>query len=172
MTTFTLVSTDWGHFAFVVREGKLAATYLPASRSAALDAVKRQWGPLDEAPAALPQFQKQVRAYFAGQAVEFDVDLDLAGATPFQRRVVEHCRRIAPGRTKSYGELARAAGRPGAARAVGSVMSHNRVPIVVPCHRVVRADGSLGGFSSPGGLRDKERLLALESRSAAPRSNR
>jgi methylated-DNA-[protein]-cysteine S-methyltransferase len=96
-----------------------------------------------------------------------DVPLDLSHLTPFSRKVVAFCRRIARGRTRSYGELAAAAGSPGAARAVGSVMAKNRFPIIVPCHRVVGAGGSLGGFSAPDGLNLKRRMLALEGCKAA-----
>ena len=81
-------------------------------------------------------------------------------AVPAQ--VVRACRKIGRGRTRTYGELAAAAGSPGASRAVGSVMAKNRFPIIVPCHRVVGAGGSLGGFSAPTGLNLKERMLALE----------
>jgi len=101
--------------------------------------------------------------YFAGHTDDFrDVRLDVSDLTPFQRRVVRQCRRIPPGRTRTYGQLARSAGSPAAARAVGSVMRRNRWPIIVPCHRVVGSGGSLGGYSGPGGLDTKRRLLRLE----------
>ncbi len=73
------------------------------------------------------------------------------------------CRRIPWGQTRSYAQLAAVAGRPGAARAVGSVMAKNRVPLVVPCHRVIASSGQLGGYSAPQGLSLKRRLLAMES---------
>ncbi|HEX5104358.1 MAG TPA: MGMT family protein [Pirellulaceae bacterium] len=105
----------------------------------------------------------RLAAYAAGNAEQFgDVPLDLSHLTAFQRKVVARCRQISRGKTRSYGELARAIGSPGAARAVGSVMAKNRFPIIVPCHRVVGAAGSLGGFSAPDGLGMKRRMLALE----------
>jgi methylated-DNA-[protein]-cysteine S-methyltransferase len=110
--------------------------------------------------------------YAAGEEVRFDdVPLDLSHLTAFQRKVVTHCRRIGRGKTRSYGELAAACGSPGAARAVGSVMAKNRFPIIIPCHRVVGAGKSLGGFSAPDGLDMKRRMLALEgfSRGGATR---
>ncbi len=88
------------------------------------------------------------------------------GSTPFAKRVLEACRRIPYGKTRSYAQLAAAAGAPGAARAVGRVMAGNRVPLVIPCHRVVGSGGKLGGFSAPGGLETKQRLLDLEARAA------
>jgi methylated-DNA-[protein]-cysteine S-methyltransferase len=76
--------------------------------------------------------------------------------------VLEACRGIPYGRTTTYAELAAKAGNPRAARAAGSAMSHNPIPIIIPCHRVLHTGGGLGGFSAPGGLSLKERLLAME----------
>jgi len=91
-----------------------------------------------------------------------DVPADLSGRTPFQRRVLRQCRQILWGHTLTYGELAARAGSHGAARAVGNIMAANSLPLVIPCHRVVGAAGTLGGFSAPGGVRVKRRLLRLE----------
>lgn len=105
----------------------------------------------------------RLEAYAAGDEVTFDdVPVDLSHLTAFQQKVVRACRRISRGKTRTYGELAAAAGSPGASRAVGSVMANNRLPIVIPCHRVVGAGGSIGGFSAPDGLDMKRRMLALE----------
>ena len=100
-----------------------------------------------------------------GQSVGFDCDLDLNGVTDFRRRVLEVCAKIPRGQTASYADLARAAGNARAVRAVGSAMANNPLPLLVPCHRVIRSDGSLGGFSSPDGLRLKQRMLSLEGAS-------
>ncbi len=91
-----------------------------------------------------------------------DVELDAHDQTAFQRAVIHHCRRIPRGEVLTYGQLAARAGHPRAARAVGNVMATNRVPLIVPCHRVVGAGGNLGGFSAPQGLPMKRRLLRLE----------
>jgi len=105
----------------------------------------------------------RICAFAQGDPVDFlDVVIDMEGLTHFQRRVIEGCRRIPHGQTLTYGELARVSGRPGAARAAGSVMARNRMPLVVPCHRVVAASGGLGGFSAPQGVVMKRRLLELE----------
>jgi methylated-DNA-[protein]-cysteine S-methyltransferase len=102
---------------------------------------------------------------FAEGAVDdfLEVQLDQTGRTAFQQSVTRHCRSIPVGETRSYAELARLAGKPGAARAVGSVMASNRFPLIVPCHRVVRADGVIGHFSAPGGAVFKQRLLQHEA---------
>jgi len=109
----------------------------------------------------------QVCEYLDGKRRRFELALDLRG-TPFQRAVWEALLAIPYGETRTYGELARAIGRPGAMRAVGAANGANPVPLVVPCHRVVAAGGRLGGFG--GGLALKKRLLALES--DAPRAGR
>ena len=108
----------------------------------------------------------KLAAYADGEPVDFsDVEIDLGWTTKFQRRVIRRCRSIPYGKTVTYGELASAAGSPGAARAVGSCMAANRFPLIVPCHRVVRSGGGIGAFSAPGGARTKRRMLAMESAS-------
>lgn len=105
---------------------------------------------------------KQLDEYFAGKRREFEIEVDLSGLTPFQRRVLEVTRTIPYGETRSYGEVAAAAGKPKAARAVGQALGRNPVGIVIPCHRVVASDGSLHGFTASGGLKAKRFLLELE----------
>lgn len=95
-----------------------------------------------------------------------DIPVDLTGQAPFHRRVQQACRQIPFGQTETYGGLARRLHLPRAARAVGAAMRHNPVPLLIPCHRVVRSDGSLGGYSAPAGLTLKARLLALEQQHA------
>ena len=104
-------------------------------------------------------------AYAEGEVVNFDsIEIRLPEMTPFRRQIVEATRGIGYGQTLSYGELALQAGHPGAARAVGTVMSSNRFPILIPCHRVLAAGGKLGGYTSPAGTKLKERLLEMEAR--------
>lgn len=106
---------------------------------------------------------QRLQHYAQGAYDDFlDVQVDLSSATPFQRRVLERARRIPLGTTLTYGQLAAEVGSPGAARAVGQVMATNRIPLVIPCHRVVSADGALCGFSARGGVRTKQRLLQME----------
>lgn len=102
---------------------------------------------------------QQLEDYFAGRLRSFDVPLDVDG-TPFQRRVWKELLRIPFGKTVSYRDIARRIGKPAAVRAVGGANGRNPVCIIVPCHRVVAADGGIGGYS--GGLEMKRRLLALE----------
>ena len=105
----------------------------------------------------------QLQAFAAGSRVDFShVEVDLRDRTTLHRRVIECCRRIPIGQTLTYGKLAARVGAPRAARAVGNIMAANRVPLIVPCHRVVAASGSNGGYSCGEGVRTKLRLLEME----------
>lgn len=124
-------------------------------------------GPLVEADWN-PELRRRLEQFAAGVRIDFgDCELDWPELTTFQSRVVAATRKVKYGETISYGELARKAGSPGAARAVGSVMAGNRFPIIVPCHRVLAAGGKIGGFSAPQGISLKERMLELESQFAS-----
>lgn len=112
-------------------------------------------------PERTARLRQEISEYCAGERREFTVPVAASG-TPWQQRVWEALRNIPFGETRSYAEVAALVGRPGAARAVGGANGCNRVPLVVPCHRVISADGSLGGFS--GGLHLKRRLLEHERR--------
>ncbi|MBF4191094.1 methylated-DNA--protein-cysteine methyltransferase [Mycolicibacterium phlei] len=110
---------------------------------------------------AFPEAVEQLEAYFAGELSEFDLELELVG-TDFQRRVWAALLTIPYGETRSYGEIARQIGAPGASRAVGLANGHNPISIIVPCHRVIGANGSLTGYG--GGLERKRLLLDMEKR--------
>jgi methylated-DNA-[protein]-cysteine S-methyltransferase len=104
--------------------------------------------------------RRQLDEYFEGKRTRFELPVDLRRSAPFSREILERLALVPHGETTTYGALARAAGRPQAARAVGTVMNRNPIPIVLPCHRVVGANGSLVGYG--GGLERKELLLKLE----------
>jgi len=113
------------------------------------------------APRRLDPVARQLDEYFAGRRRGFDLPVDLRLARGFRREVLDHLREVPYGRTSTYTQLAAAAGRPRAVRAVGSACATNPVPIVVPCHRVVRTDGTIGQYL--GGTEVKRALLALEA---------
>ena len=131
----------------------LTGCYLPDHRRG--PAVDGAWA---EDPAAFAGIVSAIDARLAG--AEPEIEIAPRGGTPFQRRVWEELRTIPRGTTVTYAELAARIGRPGAARAVGSAVARNPISIVVPCHRVVGADGSLTGYA--GGVERKRELLALE----------
>lgn len=109
---------------------------------------------------ALEGHCRQLEQYFAGQRREFGLPTDLSTATDFQRQVLTAIGEIPPGEVRTYGQIAEAVGKPNAARAVGQALASNPIPIVLPCHRVLASDGTLGGYA--GGLARKRRLLQLE----------
>lgn len=126
--------------------------------------AERANGPGAGLPGAVARAQEQLLAYFAGDLTSFDVPLRPAG-TPWQQKVWRALVDVPFGETKSYRDIARQVGNPRAARAVGMALNRNPIAIIIPCHRVVGADGSLTGYG--GGLALKERLLAHERRAVA-----
>jgi len=165
LVLYTLFKTKWGYFGLAGTEKGLVRSCLPLVEAERVKAVL-----LNELTEAeyeknlFRQLQEQITAYFAGSCVNFgpDVPIRLDGLSVFARRVLRACRQVKFGSTISYGELARKAGHPGAARAVGGVMSKNPLPLIIPCHRVISSDGRIGGFSAQGGTRLKNRLLQFE----------
>jgi len=119
--------------------------------------------PHEKPPDAITRVINDIRALLGGMPTDLSyVVLDLAGVPEFDQRVYTAARAVPPGELVTYGELADRLGEPGAARAVGRALGRNPVPIVVPCHRVVAAGGRTGGFSAPGGVSTKLRMLAIE----------
>jgi methylated-DNA-[protein]-cysteine S-methyltransferase len=128
---------------------------------AVLEELARRVSPrVLEAPAALDEVRRQLDEYFAGRRAGFDVPVDWRLHAGFGRRVLRATARIPFGKVLTYGEVAAKAGSPRGSRAAGNALGSNRIPIVVPCHRVVRSGGKLGGYT--GGIERKEYLLELE----------
>jgi methylated-DNA-[protein]-cysteine S-methyltransferase len=165
---FDTIPTPWGAFTAVFSDAGLVATYLPDGESGAeRRAMASSLQPRHRKGCARPLAQL-IKNYFAGKVTHFgardlDVPLDLSFHTPFRQAVLDACRKVPYGNTASYQDLARAVGSPNATRAVGTAMANNPMPLIVPCHRILRADGSLGGFSAPDGANLKRRLLNLEA---------
>jgi methylated-DNA-[protein]-cysteine S-methyltransferase len=150
----------------------LRRVVLPAGPRAALVRVLRRANPgARRDPRRCRRAVRAIRRYVRTGRAGGAGPLDLGAATPLARAVYAALARTAAGNVLTYGGLARRIGRPRAARAVGRILGRNPVPLVIPCHRVVRAGGGLGGFSCPGGLRLKRRLLDFEAearRASAP----
>jgi len=155
MTWTVLEPTPVGPLLLVARDGALTALHFGAGPGP---------GERDDADPVLLAAAAQLREYFAGARTSFDVPLAPEG-TAFQRAVWEQLRRIPYGATESYGEIARRLGSPTASRAVGAANGRNPIAIIVPCHRVIGANGSLTGYA--GGLDCKRALLDLEVGRAA-----
>jgi methylated-DNA-[protein]-cysteine S-methyltransferase len=146
----------------------ITGVQLPAGREDLTWARLRRLAPRARelpAPRHVVDAIEGITAVLAGEAADLSqIGLDLAGVEQFDRRVADVARAIPAGETLTYGEIATRIRAPGKAREVGAALGRNRFPIIVPCHRVIAANGRLGGFSAPGGARTKLRLLEIERR--------
>lgn len=153
MTFHQAVETDWGQVTLEWNEEGLLRSYLPGACSPAGD------------PAPLPDWLQPVAAwlvdFFAGRNPKL-VDFRPVSCGPANWEVYQHTLAIPPGKTRTYGEIAALCGKPGAAQWVGQVLGSNPWPPLVPCHRVIGANGKMTGFSAPGGVDSKRRLLDME----------
>ncbi|OMH35253.1 cysteine methyltransferase [Tersicoccus sp. Bi-70] len=142
--------------------GLVRVAFAVEDHDAVLQTLADRVGPrILRAPGRLDAAAREVEEYFAGRRHSFDLPLDLRLSAGFRRLVQEHLPHIGFGSTASYAQVAVAVGNPGAVRAVGTACATNPLPVVVPCHRVLRSDGSLGGYV--GGLDAKRTLLTLET---------
>jgi methylated-DNA-[protein]-cysteine S-methyltransferase len=152
--------------SLLVRASSRGVTEIRFASESVVDCEERRQPDRDALP-WMPDLLDTLEAYLAGEIVSFEqFPVDLRGQPEFRRRVQEACRKIPYGRTLTYAKLAAKVGHPGAGRAVGSAMSHNPAAILIPCHRVLRSDGSLGGYSAPGGTSLKQKLLDMEERNS------
>ena len=162
---YCLFDTAFGLTGIAWNDHGLTRVQLPEKDAAATRARLEKRGAVEgEPPPPLASLLAHLCAYFDGAEVEFGgIPVDLAaGTTDERRRIYEAARALRWGETASYGEVARRAGIPRGAQAVGQAMAANPLPIIIPCHRVLAAGGRLGGFSAYGGALTKERLLVLE----------
>lgn len=160
-SAYDLFENDLGWALAVAEEGRLVTLSHRDTVSSALAELHRDHPGAVRDPAAppLPELRRQLAEYLRGERREFDLPLAPRG-TEFQRRVWSALQEIPYGETRSYAELAEAAGSPRGYRAVGQANGRNPLGVVIPCHRVIAADGGLGGYT--GGLERKRKLLELE----------
>lgn len=163
---YTFYSTPYGTGAIIFNQQGVKFLLLPQSEKTLKQKVRgkdcenRHKISYNIGSFSLLSLRRVLGEYFAGKAVEFDFPLDLSQFSQFERDVYKTVRKISYGEAKSYQEVAKKVGRPKASRAVGNALAKNPIPVIVPCHRVVRKDGKLGGFSA--GFDWKKRLLQLE----------
>lgn len=160
---YRTVDTPVGSLLLAATEaGLVRVAYAVQGHDTALEVLAAQISPrILHAPQRLDPAVREIDEYFAGRRRVFDVALDLRLAQGFRRDVLAHLPQIGYGRTESYAQVAAAAGRPRAVRAVGTACALNPLPIVVPCHRVVRSDGTPGQYA--GGAAAKLALLGMEA---------
>lgn len=158
---FDVVDSPVGDLLVAASDRGLAAISFDTDPEDRLERLARIAGPrVLRSPRSVDTARRELDEYFAGRRRSFDLALDLRSLPPFTISVLEELARVPYGETTTYGALAARVGRPRAARAVGTVMNRNRIPIVLPCHRVVGSTGDLTGYA--GGLDRKRTLLELE----------
>ncbi len=162
---YVIFKTKWGYFGLAGTEYALCRTQLPGPKPEKIKSMllKNFHNPqLDKT--FLRTLQEQITAYFEGAYINFsrDIPLVLDRFSSFGISVLTACRAIEFGQTISYSGLAKRSGRPNASRAVGSALAKNPLPLIIPCHRVIRSNGKLGGFSAPGGITLKRKMIELE----------
>ena len=168
--SFALFETPIGLCGIVWNSRGVTGLQLPEATAERMRArIRRRWSDITES-APSPAVQRaidRILALLQGEAVDLgDIVLDLEAAPDFHRRVYEVARTIPPGQTMTYGEIARKLGVPHESREVGQALGRNPVAIIVPCHRVLGADGKMGGFSANGGVATKRRVLEIEGAAA------
>lgn len=158
-----LPETPVGPLWVAVSEAGLAAVHYGAEVAGWTQTLRRRgFGQLERSAEKTAAARRQLQEYLAGRRSAFDAVVDWRGITPFQRRVLEAAQHIPRGRVLTYHDVAKQLGQPKAARAVGQALRRNPVPIVLPCHRVVAADGALRGYLGKHGVQTKAWLLQLE----------
>ncbi len=164
---YRMLDTALGPMAIGWTDAGICRLLLPGEGLQEMRARLEQTGGV-EAADGQPEIAARILAYAEGANDNFiDVELDLSRVSDINRRIYEHIRGLAWGETTTYGAIARWLGDVALSRAVGAAMGANPIPLIVPCHRVLAADGRTGGFSSPGGVRAKMEMLALE-KAASP----
>jgi O-6-methylguanine DNA methyltransferase len=181
MYHYRLVKTSWGILTYVAQDNKLVKLILPSElplsplpknrekkqiqfqRSAVADLARKKRITVVEAPTLLPRLARQLIDYFEGKPIRFDCVYDLGDISPFTKKVILAISKIPFGETVSYRHIAEQAGSPHAFRAAGRAVGSNPIPLVIPCHRVIRNDGGLGGFTAHCGVALKKKLLELET---------
>jgi methylated-DNA-[protein]-cysteine S-methyltransferase len=163
---FALFPTAIGACAIVWRGDRVIGAALPEASEAAIRAsLRRRFPDAEETapPPAILEAIDRVERLLAGEPVDLAaIPVDLSACDEFEQRVYAAASAIPRGEVRTYGELAAAIGAPGAARAVGTALGRNPIPIVIPCHRILASGGKSGGFSAPGGTATKFRMLAIE----------
>ncbi|HEY5139779.1 MAG TPA: methylated-DNA--[protein]-cysteine S-methyltransferase [Methylococcales bacterium] len=181
----SIFPTKWGYFGLAATENGVLKTCLPLKSRSAVEkemvkvgrmgigcshqsSLKGWYYEEPTFPKWLKPLEEAITAYFEGtySSIFTEIPVDLSMVNPFGRAVLTACRQIPCGQTLTYTQLAKLAGKPKAIRAVATAVANNPIPLIIPCHRVIRSDGGLGGFSAPGGIKCKQKLLDLEKKCA------
>ena len=156
-------STPLGWMGLLGQDGQLVSVFVGRATSKSIQTATAKFAKSADDDDWNPEVRRMLEAYAEGEIIDFSsIEIQLPPMTGFRQQVMNATRRLRYGETVTYGDLAQRVGHPRAARAVGTVMSANRFPIVIPCHRVLASGGKLGGYTSPAGTNLKRRMLDLE----------
>ena len=165
-----IFKTNWGWAAAVLDDQAVRNFYLPGPSKKQAQCWLKQQNISEKTSAASQKLKQelieQVSEFFDGKSTDFSLPFSPSQTTAFRSKVYKALCEIPAGQTTSYGQLARLAGSPRAARAVGSAMAANPLPLLIPCHRVISSDGKTGNFTAPGGSEYKVRLQKFETKNA------
>ena len=162
---YVIFRTKWGYFSMAGTESGLCRTQLPQPERGKIESqILKNLPEAKFDKSYFKNLQEKIVAYFDGEIVSFGTDIPVAfdGFHGFSCKVLAACRETGFGQTITYAGLAKKLHRPKAGRAVGNALAKNPLPLIIPCHRIIRSDGKLGGFSALGGISIKKNMLALE----------
>lgn len=164
---YTVFLTSWGWTGFAASQKGLEALVLPEkTKEDAVFRLKKSLGDnnIIGNNKGWENLIEKIREYFKGKKIDFsDYRLNLDNYTVFQKKIYQTVKKIPYGETRSYREIAEISGYPKAYRAVGTTMKNNLIPLIIPCHRIIKSDGDLGGFSGGEGVALKKKMIDLES---------
>ncbi len=162
--SYVIFSTEWGFFGLAGSQNMLFRSVLPSSNKKIVKNLLLNGLENAQLEANFQRnLQQRIQAFFEGYISDFkDLPVHISQFSQFNRKVLAACRNISHAKTVTYGKLAETIGHPGASRADGTALSQNPLPLIIPCHRVIRSDGSMGGFTSPGGVKMKSKLIHYE----------
>jgi len=164
---YVIFQTKWGHFGLAGKDNNiLYRTILPQAESDRIKTILlKDYPDIRFDTNYLKNLQKQIIDYFKGKKIDFNTNISVSfdHFSEFSYKILDTCRNIKYGQVITYADLAQKAKRPKSSRAAGNVLAKNPMPLIIPCHRVIRTDGNLGGFSALGGTKLKKRLLSHEN---------
>lgn len=160
---YAVFKTSLGWCGIIYGKDGLIKTYLPGMKKEKLEKIIYSYNKnLIKKTGNLKILIKNICNYFKKNKAPLNFPIDMEAMTDFEKKVYKHTMKIPFGKVKTYKWLAGKTGNPAGARAVGNVLGRNPVPLIIPCHRIVRSDGKLGGFSAPGGILMKRKMLSIE----------
>ena len=161
---YFVLHSKLGWIGIIAKSEKIKEIVFPGSRQYIIKRIKKNYQLSRQTPNGLKRIITSLGRYLNGKKETLLFNVDLNNYTPFEKKIYRALKKVTYGDVKTYGWLARQVGSPMAARAVGNALAKNRFPFIIPCHRIIRSNGSIGEFSAGGGINLKRKLLEMESK--------